>query len=348
MIHNFREHLTHKHAEMEDIFCKICQKPSNSKVDMILHISRKHSVLLPDGLISCSECQKPMKKEGLKAHVSAVHFNIKTHKCPKCEKSYARKSHFNEHFASVHSSDKKFECELCHSKFKTKLRLRVHKKVTHSEGEGVICPHCGTVFKANNHLKAHILRVHRDHPIVYCEKCGKEFKSKYHLANHMTKYHGTPDVVCEECGKICRSEKGLVQHMKIFHRKKEPLICPHEECRQVFKTKGGLKLHVQLVHDKVPLERKHSCSYCTKKFHNQKAVERHVNTTHLSKREIKCEQCEYTTNYPHSLKKHMEAIHLGIMYDCDYPGCTKSYNKKGNLDAHKSRVHKIPTPKAKL
>ena len=338
-----------KHADIEEIFCKICQKPSNSKMDMVLHMSRKHTVSLPDGLISCAECQKTMKKESLFFHVSAVHFNIKTHKCSKCDRSFVKKINLREHMATVHSSEsKKFECEICGSKFKTKLRLQTHRSVVHPKGPREICPHCGTFFKTKHGLQKHVQRMHSENQNVYCEKCGKSFKTKSTLLDHMKKIHETPDVVCEECGKICRSEKGLSSHMKKSHQKKEPLICPHEECKKVFKRKQSLKMHIQFVHDKVPLEKKHSCSYCTKKFHKPIRLERHVNTTHLNKREIKCEQCEYTTNYPHSLKIHIESIHLGIMYDCDYPGCTKSYNKKVNLYAHRSRVHKIPTPKAKL
>ena len=39
-------------------------------------------------------------------------------------------------------------------------------------------------------------------------------------------------------------------------------------------------------------------------------------------------------------------VHGNDEYFCDYPGCSKSYGIKGNLDAHKARVHKIARPKA--
>ena len=29
------------------------------------------------------------------------------------------------------------------------------------------------------------------------------------------------------------------------------------------------------------------------------------------------------------------------MYHCDYPGCTKQMNRKGNLDQHKKTAHGI-------
>ena len=44
------------------------------------------------------------------------------------------------------------------------------------------------------------------------------------------------------------------------------------------------------------------------------------------------------------LRKHIKAIHEGVSYSCDFPGCCKSYNRKDNLDAHRKTAHKIPRP----
>ena len=34
-------------------------------------------------------------------------------------------------------------------------------------------------------------------------------------------------------------------------------------------------------------------------------------------------------------------LHGTEEYKCDYPGCNKSYGVRGNLYAHKKRVHKV-------
>ena len=86
------------------------------------------------------------------------------------------------------------------------------------------------------------------------------------------------------------------------------------------------------------------CRVSSKRTFNFFRKKRHENTTHLNIRELKCEKCDFTTNRPGHLKTHKESIHEGIMYDCDHPGCVKSYNLKRNLDAHRWTSHKIPKP----
>ena len=67
-----------------------------------------------------------------------------------------------------------------------------------------------------------------------------------------------------------------------------------------------------------------------------------MNSIHLNIRELKCDQCDFATNRKPHLKEHKQAIHEGIAYECDFPGCVKSYNLKRNLDAHRWTSHKIP------
>ena len=69
---------------------------------------------------------------------------------------------------------------------------------------------------------------------------------------------------------------------------------------------------------------------------------------HQNIKKLKFDKCDWTTNSKTGLKQHIESIHEGIMYNCDQPGCAKSYNLEQNLDAHKWTSHKIPLPKAKI
>ena len=65
---------------------------------------------------------------------------------------------------------------------------------------------------------------------------------------------------------------------------------------------------------------------------------------HRNIQKLKCDKCEFSCHRKTLLKQHKESIHDGIMYDCNQPGCAKSYNLKRNLDAHKWTSHKIPLP----
>ena len=54
-----------------------------------------------------------------------------------------------------------------------------------------------------------------------------------------------------------------------------------------------------------------------------------------------CDICGYKTASKEQLKKHTKQVHGTEEYKCDYPGCNKSYGVRGNIYAHKKRVHKV-------
>ena len=58
----------------------------------------------------------------------------------------------------------------------------------------------------------------------------------------------------------------------------------------------------------------------------------------------RCQFCDYEAKYTTTLKSHINSVHKGIIYRCDFPGCTKEMNRKGNLDVHKYNSHGIPRP----
>ena len=339
--------MTDRHAKIIDIFCPVCHIPSNSIMEKVLHVNFKHPFLVPDGKISCSECQRQLNRGSIGPHIRSVHFGLKTYKCDKCDKAFVDSSKLKKH-AIVHSDERKFQCEKCEAKFKTKQQKEVHERDVHTEGSGEICPHCGAAFKSKRYLNAHLKYMHTEYPLIYCDKCGKGFKTQVLLRGHIKQVHEKIFVVCDDCGKVFESQNRLNQHVKAVHQKKKPFICPYEGCSRDFKWKSNLKLHIQTVHDKVPLERKLICPFCMKKFEDEESLKIHKDAAHANTKEIKCEQCDWTTNFPPHLKLHIESVHLGIMYDCDYPGCTKSFNKKWNLNIHKSTVHNLPKPSAKF
>ena len=56
---------------------------------------------------------------------------------------------------------------------------------------------------------------------------------------------------------------------------------------------------------------------------------------------IKCPECHKKITQPGNLKIHMEAIHQGIRYDCNF--CDKSSTTKNNLKKHIANVHSSAT-----
>ena len=107
--------------------------------------------------------------------------------------------------------------------------------------------------------------------------------------------------------------------------------------------KSHLKTHIP-THERKTF----SCQYCTKTFVSKNIRDEHERGIHLGFKDFKCDQCDASYVFSKALVDHKKTQHSGIMYSCDYPGCTKSYNAKGNLDAHRKRVHKIARPKELL
>ena len=70
----------------------------------------------------------------------------------------------------------------------------------------------------------------------------------------------------------------------------------------------------------------------------------HEKAKHLKKLDFQCPHCDYKNARKAVLKRHIAGKHEGFLVTCDYPGCSKSYDRKGNLDAHKKKVHGIARP----
>ena len=62
---------------------------------------------------------------------------------------------------------------------------------------------------------------------------------------------------------------------------------------------------------------------------------------HEGLKDLKCDLCDFESGHWETIRQHKQTIHEGIMYHCDYPGCSKQMNRKGNLDQHKKTAHGI-------
>lgn len=310
-------HLKTLHYE-EDNVCDQCDKIFNSKNDKIMHINSKHAVK-KDGKFECSICREAVfpSQKYLRNHIKYKHFAIFI-QCPHCDRNFQFQSQLKEHLVIAHDVGEslKIKCEECGEEFKTKKQFRSHKHAVHDKRPDSICPHCGKSFLAKA-IKTHIKNVHGE-GLHFCEECGKSFKSQAHLKSHI----------------------------KQVHTQKETLICPYEECKKPCNGKAALNSHVRTVH--IGLSKNHKCKFCPKMFVCPSDARRHERATHTFEKPYECKQCDYKCADSMRLKKHIESIHQNIMYDCDYLGCTKSYNDRGNLYAHRWRVHKIPRPKQKF
>ena len=317
-------HLTNLHPE-EGLQCSVCHKMKTTKMEAALHFNECHAEINEEKHFLCSLCLTPFKAiEGLKTHIRIYHFQHQPLQCPYCEMKFDIKPNLSSHLKSSHPSlwsggEKKYLCEKCDSRFYTSALLYAHRQIKHPSGYHA-CSKCGKEFPNSHGLKSHIKNVHEDVGCFVCDICGKVFTKKSVIKNH-EKIHSIPDIPgafpCKitGCNKVFGKKLSRDKHSRnpYAHGKERPKI--------------------------------YKCKFCSKQFSEKPAVVFHEKSIHLNVKDFKCDKCDFASASKDKLKVHITSIHDGVMYSCDYVGCTKSYNLKGNLDAHRFRVHKIARPK---
>ena len=137
-------------------------------------------------------------------------------------------------------------------------------------------------------------------------------------------------LVCDLCPKVCYGHKELAKHKKHAHLDNKQYTC--EECGQCVKGARAFYNHKRR-------HKKFHCPKCEKHLviHNKAA---HIKKCKGVKNKVKkCEHegCEFTTDRPSGLKRHMVS-HMKVI--CDVVGCGQEFHGKKKLDAHKRKVHK--------
>ena len=294
-------------------------------MEAALHFNKHHAKVNEENQYLCSLCFSPYKAiESLKTHKRVDHFQHQPLHCPHCEMKFDIKQNLSSHLKSSHPSlwsggEKKYLCEKCDSRFYTSALLYAHRLNKHPIGSN-ICSKCGNSFTSSHGLKNHMKYVHEDVGSFVCGICGKVFTKKRSIENH-EKLHSTPDI------------QGAFK-------------CKIEGSNKVFGKKLSRDRHARdpYIHGKVR-PKKYKCKFCSKTYSHKDAAVVHEQTIHLNVKNFKCDTCDYATASKGKLRLHKISIHDGVLYHCNYPACTKSYNLKGNLDAHRFRVHKIARPK---
>lgn len=183
----------------------------------------------------------------------------------------------------------------------SKKRLQSKKKNERIKRSGVQCPGCRIVLRLNKDLKKHLKEKlgSLDH-IWHCEVCSTDFKRKYELYGHILRVH--KENSCIICKETHRGSNNLQRHITKFHYSEEErqTICPH--CGKLIKN---IRSHIRNVHKKV---KNFICDQCKKKFFTKRSLIEHFRV--------------HTNERP---------------YQCNIPGCDKSFKQIGQLQQHIDR-----------
>ncbi|KAJ5934158.1 hypothetical protein N7466_003705 [Penicillium verhagenii] len=257
---------------------------------------------------------------------------LKTHRCPfeGCDKAFNRPARLQEHIRS-HNNERLFKC-------------------THDG--------CDKTFLRTSHLAHHVKSAHTGTRDYVCPRsdCGKSFVTGSRLRRHIAAHDGRDKYRCTEyppCEETFRKHSTLQKHVLTVHLHQKPFPCTHidettgQKCQMAFETAGHLRSHQSRVH----AEKRFTCAECTENlpdaesaalyFPTYAVLQEHIRTVHPPK----CPHCPIVCSTSRELRRHLEVAHGDAsledrkVFDCTFPGCDRSFTKKGNLTVHVRTVH---------
>ncbi|KKK22645.1 C2H2 transcription factor (TFIIIA) [Aspergillus rambellii] len=261
---------------------------------------------------------------------------LKTHRCPfeGCMKAFNRPARLQEHLRS-HNNERLFKC-------------------TYDD--------CDKSFLRASHLTHHVKSAHTGIRDYVCDRpgCGKSFVTGSRLRRHLAAHDGRDKYRCTEyppCSETFRKHSTLQKHVISVHLNQKPFPCPHndprtgERCSMAFETAGHLRAHESRIHT----EKRFSCTECSQRaahdgqsfeadavtFPTYSLLQAHIRTAHPPQ----CSNCSMTCSTARELRRHLEVAHGNVsledrrIFPCTFPGCDRSFTKKGNLTVHVRTVH---------
>lgn len=318
-------HVNLDHLNSFNHFCSDCNQSFHSKHSLIQHKLKFHQ----ESLI-CEYCDESFKGKVNFLNHQTVCKDVKhDFKCKQCSEMFDNKDTLYAHL-SMHVY---FYCTICNSKFISEDKLNIHMGESHRTN--ISCSMCLEDFDTQEEYLAHV-RLHPVNSKHICRHCSMTFNSKFNHRSHVMNAHSaTGKITCNVCGKIfskCNLKYHLESHSKDKSSRKKvkhvKQVCKCDLCDKWFSSIKVLKRHKQKHKEEV------QCEVC-RKFVRPVNMERHLRThTHkASGKKLKCDQCDYDTNYPLCMDAHMNRMHFKVRpYKCTT--CNKSFYGKITLHEH--------------
>ncbi|XP_078794933.1 zinc finger Y-chromosomal protein isoform X2 [Oryzias latipes] len=370
------------HTGKKPFSCHLCELRFNRRDNLQHHLSRLH----PDGVAKlekqraatpwlCAVCGKTFScRSRLQTH-EVIHSGVKPHRCDLCPKAYMRTNDLEHHKKVVHSDSSRPQrpssllCHLCGKEFKCRSQLAVHFQ-THSGERPHLCDICGRKFSRQYQLRRHKVLVHSglgngeenvppDAPYT-CGVCGKRVTTEALLLAHTRIHSGDKLHRCSACPRSFQRVAFLRQHHARVHLRarggevqpaarrrrstaeSDAFPCP--VCGKVFRFRSLLASHA-LIHSDV---RPFDCDLCSRSFRRLSHLKRHREVVHDNGARLPesfiCHICGVDKKCRSQLARHV-IIHTGERpFTCDL--CPARFNRRGNLQQHKRRMHGIRQPTA--
>nr|XP_049695835.1 zinc finger protein 90 isoform X1 [Helicoverpa armigera] len=198
---------------------------------------------------------------------------------------------------------RRFKCMLCNHVFKRWSHCTSHRYKCGGTVQPVACEVCAKIFSNEHSLKIH-MKVHKAERKYCCDQCDRKFATKQRLTVHMRSHSGVLPFSCAQCARSFATKCNLRAHASV-HEMCTQHYCV--ECHTHYKTNKSLKRHFRESVKHALGSDMYSCKECTKKFPNETALSKHVNTRHGT--EYRCTHCDKTFSNNSNLNKHIKCIH---------------------------------------
>ena len=306
------EHKTNCHSGKEEekgsyhAYKKVCSSSSEVKTESI------DGNNLPEDLINCPKCDRPVKPRALVIHFRKAHGCLppgyhagKRYICDQCSEEYASSTSLKRHIETTHTNNpgnsgeakpEKFVCEECNAEFGSSRYYIIHYRKIHKslpkefkDHKQYICDKCPDVFLSEQTLRQHTLRIHTSDAV----------KKLYSSPRRKEKWKSD----CPYCKKTFFSHSNFQEHVKSVHENNTPFSCA--ECPRKFALPRSLRKHKELVHEKV------ECEICGHVICNSFELKRHKAANHgiFPPNSLKCDLCPMFFMQRASLESHVAKKH---------------------------------------
>ncbi|KAI1374987.1 hypothetical protein F4677DRAFT_424243 [Hypoxylon crocopeplum] len=262
--------------------------------------------------------------------------DLKTIRCtfPGCEKTFNRPARLAAHFRS-HTNERPYKCTFpgCDKDYIEEKHLRQHIKGSHTNEREHVCPQ---------------------------PNCGKSFMTATRLRRHQAVHEGQERFRCRDfppCDQSFRKHQTLQRHIRSEHLHTPAFPCDYQDgvtgiaCDAEFDNAGALKRHQEREHGEI----RYWCDECSAQqggdddpseqkrvgFTTMALLQAHMKQNHAS-----CMFCGLPCETKADLDQHIDSEHTNIKsveerknVACTWPGCTKKFTKRSNLNVHIRSAH---------
>ena len=234
-------------------------------------------------------------------------------------------------------------------------RLTQHLHPVHPEGKDLSCDTCSTVFKERGSVNQHKRNVHGKHRSqtenrkCECDACGKTFSTADYLLDHLQRTHGIISkqipLDCGTCSQSFENKALLNKHRASKHGENDSdrNIFPCGQCNKNYPSRKALQCHIQFTHLKPAAS---ECSACGLSFRKKSLLKQHKAGKHCCKGKdgknetLRCDQCNKECPSRKSLLRHIQFMHSAqIPANCEV--CGQTYRNARLAREHMRTVHRV-------